>query len=202
MLIQTQNAMNAAEITDKLGLHSLRQRAWVSTSSTEPIYLLTLLSTFNPPVLPPEMVFTKVWSGLRALSERLVTSKVGVVYYPSIRLCFPRKLSHRTIANVHNLNLSSLSIIGAPSHQPFLSLQAVHFHKRRKGGYCTMNQATQVSLAFAFAYAFSQRDISRLWFSLFFPSAWFLASRLSYIWPCNLVFQHGIKAGGRWRITW
>lgn len=24
-----QNAMNAAEITDKLGLHSLRQRAWV-----------------------------------------------------------------------------------------------------------------------------------------------------------------------------
>ena len=26
-----QNAMNAAEITDKLGLHSLRQRAWVSS---------------------------------------------------------------------------------------------------------------------------------------------------------------------------
>ena len=26
------NAMNAAEITDKLGLHSLRQRAWVSLS--------------------------------------------------------------------------------------------------------------------------------------------------------------------------
>lgn len=26
------NAMNAAEITDKLGLHSLRQRAWVSRS--------------------------------------------------------------------------------------------------------------------------------------------------------------------------
>jgi ADP-ribosylation factor protein 1 len=29
LLIQYQNAMNAAEITDKLGLHSLRQRAWV-----------------------------------------------------------------------------------------------------------------------------------------------------------------------------
>ena len=29
-LIFVQNAMNAAEITDKLGLHSLRQRAWVS----------------------------------------------------------------------------------------------------------------------------------------------------------------------------
>ena len=29
ILILLQNAMNAAEITDKLGLHSLRQRAWV-----------------------------------------------------------------------------------------------------------------------------------------------------------------------------
>ena len=29
-----QNAMNAAEITDKLGLHSLRQRAWVSNPSS------------------------------------------------------------------------------------------------------------------------------------------------------------------------
>ena len=27
------NAMNAAEITDKLGLHSLRQRAWVSPAT-------------------------------------------------------------------------------------------------------------------------------------------------------------------------
>jgi hypothetical protein len=31
-----------------------------------------------------------------------------------------------------------------------------------------MNQATQVSLAFAFAHAISQR-VSGLWFSLFFP---------------------------------
>lgn len=29
ILTTMQNAMNAAEITDKLGLHSLRQRAWV-----------------------------------------------------------------------------------------------------------------------------------------------------------------------------
>lgn len=32
LLMFIQNAMNAAEITDKLGLHSLRQRAWVSLS--------------------------------------------------------------------------------------------------------------------------------------------------------------------------
>jgi hypothetical protein len=140
--------MNAAEITDKLGLHSLRQRAWVGTSFIEPRHPLILSSTFNPPVLPPEMVFTKVWSGLQAPSERPAISKFGVIYYPSTRLCFPRKLSQNN-RNIHTLNLSSISIIGAPSHQPFLSLQAVHFHKRRKGGYCTMNQATQVSLAFA-----------------------------------------------------
>jgi signal recognition particle receptor subunit beta len=29
------NAMNAAEITDKLGLHSLRQRAWVCSHSLD-----------------------------------------------------------------------------------------------------------------------------------------------------------------------
>lgn len=32
-----QNAMNAAEITDKLGLHSLRQRAWVITKPLKPL---------------------------------------------------------------------------------------------------------------------------------------------------------------------
>jgi ADP-ribosylation factor protein 1 len=31
--------MNAAEITDKLGLHSLRQRAWVCLSSFPLLYL-------------------------------------------------------------------------------------------------------------------------------------------------------------------
>lgn len=30
-----ENAMNAAEITDKLGLHSLRQRAWVGLVSSK-----------------------------------------------------------------------------------------------------------------------------------------------------------------------
>jgi hypothetical protein len=161
--------MNAAEITDKLGLHSLRQRAWVGTSFNEPRHPLIFSSTFNPPVLPPEMVFTKVWNGLQALSERLVISKFGVIYYPSSD-CFLRKLSQNN-RNVHTLNLSSISIIGAPSHQPFVSLQAVHFHKRRKGGYCTMNQATQVSLAFAFAMLLAKGILGAVVFS-FFP-AWF-----------------------------
>ena len=34
LTLSYQNAMNAAEITDKLGLHSLRQRAWVSPKSS------------------------------------------------------------------------------------------------------------------------------------------------------------------------
>ena len=33
VLTRSQNAMNAAEITDKLGLHSLRQRAWYIQST-------------------------------------------------------------------------------------------------------------------------------------------------------------------------
>ncbi|KAK0117753.1 hypothetical protein ONS95_012079 [Cadophora gregata] len=73
------NAMNAAEITDKLGLHSLRQRAWVSLIFARDIPIPNFRSTFNPPVLPPEMVFTKDWSGSRSPSERLDTSKFGVI---------------------------------------------------------------------------------------------------------------------------
>ena len=35
-----QNAMSAAEITDKLGLHSLRQRAWVSVNLSDFSYMI------------------------------------------------------------------------------------------------------------------------------------------------------------------
>lgn len=38
-----QNAMNAAEITDKLGLHSLRQRAWVRFFILLWLYMLTTI---------------------------------------------------------------------------------------------------------------------------------------------------------------
>lgn len=61
-----QNAMNAAEITDKLGLHSLRQRAWVGSRtlcSTLDMPVNTLHSTSSRLVLPLAMVFTKDWNG-------------------------------------------------------------------------------------------------------------------------------------------
>lgn len=59
--------MNAAEITDKLGLHSLRNRAWVCFFS----FSLCILkfatnnrsSTSNQPVLLPGMVFMRDWNG-------------------------------------------------------------------------------------------------------------------------------------------
>ena len=68
------NAMNAAEITDKLGLHSLRQRAWVSFPPTEirnwhvsdfqSVTLLTLPNSTSSPLAPlPVTVSTKVSSG-------------------------------------------------------------------------------------------------------------------------------------------
>lgn len=57
--------MNAAEITDKLGLHSLRQRAWVShihgLNAQYPIN--TLCSTSSRHALLLVMVFTRVWNG-------------------------------------------------------------------------------------------------------------------------------------------
>lgn len=37
------NAMNAAEITDKLGLHSLRQRHWISVSTS--VFTYTLIDS-------------------------------------------------------------------------------------------------------------------------------------------------------------
>ena len=59
------NAMNAAEITDKLGLHSLKQRTWYiqvglhhssTPNQSQVIY-------YRLHVLPLEMVSMRVWSG-------------------------------------------------------------------------------------------------------------------------------------------
>jgi hypothetical protein len=59
--------MNAAEITDKLGLHSLRQRAWVllpiSVHPTKVVNLSLFHSTSNLPAPPPETVSMRVWNG-------------------------------------------------------------------------------------------------------------------------------------------
>ena len=60
--------MNAAEITDKLGLHSLRQRAWVcirlmNIASETMNDTDNFSSISNRLVLLLEMVFTKVWNG-------------------------------------------------------------------------------------------------------------------------------------------
>lgn len=49
--------MNAAEITDKLGLHSLRQRAWVrhdGTAASESWLIQCFFSTSN--LLAPHLV--------------------------------------------------------------------------------------------------------------------------------------------------
>lgn len=102
--------MNAAEITDKLGLHSLRQRAWVSYLDKKvERHLLIIYSTFNPPVLHPEMVFMKVWSGSHKLSERLVISKFGVPL-PAIRL----SLQAFKQSNVHITTSSYRPLVPLP----------------------------------------------------------------------------------------
>lgn len=77
---ELQNAMNAAEITDKLGLHSLRQRAWVRTFfGAKPESLLTIsCSTFNPLAPPLAMVSMKVLNGSATLSARLAIPRLRV----------------------------------------------------------------------------------------------------------------------------
>lgn len=115
------NAMNAAEITDKLGLHSLRQRAWVSLIKSVPCYIyLLLLSTFNPLVLHLEMVFMRVWSGSHSLSERPDTSKFDVTYYQPDSMCFA---SFSEQSKRSYLNPIILSITNVTSNEPFSSLQ-------------------------------------------------------------------------------
>ena len=60
------NAMNAAEITDKLGLHSLRNRNWyIQVRLLSSVLFFNHLQTFfsRQPVQHQEMVFTKGWIG-------------------------------------------------------------------------------------------------------------------------------------------
>ena len=59
------NAMNAAEITDKLGLHSLRNRNWyIQVNNLHGFlgYIVNLLG-FRPLVRLQEMVCTRAWIG-------------------------------------------------------------------------------------------------------------------------------------------
>lgn len=130
--------------------------------------MLILFSTFNPPVLLPEMVCMKVWSGSHKLSERLVTNKL-LSPTTSSRLFFQSsKAIERPYHNV------SITILGAGSLESSLSLRS-HFHERRKGGYCTMNQATAFFLGCCIAFSFE--NIARL-----FSFSRVFGLRLSYIW--------------------
>ena len=57
--------MSAAEITDALGLHSLRQRSWVGfiSRTSQASMANTTSSLSNLPVPHPAMVSTKAWTG-------------------------------------------------------------------------------------------------------------------------------------------
>ncbi len=109
-LLPSQNAMNAAEITDKLGLHSLRHRGWVSPQAiTSPSANATLTlsrnSTSSPPALRPEMVCTRVSSGSPPPSGRLVISRRTKRDVPSDHT--PSSLSYLLV-----LRTLSLSLVG------------------------------------------------------------------------------------------
>ena len=135
LLINKQNAMNAAEITDKLGLHSLRQRAWVCS------ILLDICHFLISAVHSIYLCYLWRWSLRRFGVARTVSPKgwASVNLASSLPLfdCL-HELPKYNRTNVHTP--SNLSVNGALHHESFWSLH-FHFHKRRKGGHCTMNQA-------------------------------------------------------------
>lgn len=58
------NAMSAAEITDKLGLHGLRQRTWFIQVRNLECHVLSCADRFGRRRVPPAAtVFTRVLSG-------------------------------------------------------------------------------------------------------------------------------------------
>jgi len=127
----------------------------------------------------------RVWSGSQALSERLDITKQRrrLSSLSTIVFCMlPPEQS-----NVH------ISHTSPPYRSLVLNLinHSCLFQRStsRRGArvvHCTMIRALSYLLTVAFG--FSCTDLVGL-FS-------FCASRshLSYIWPCHLVFQHGIKA--------
>lgn len=106
--------MNAAEITDKLGLHSLRQRAWVSSAcaASATIILINLVHPIN-------LCHFRRWSlrgfGMACTVSPQGRSPVNLALYTSHhqpRLCPPSKTFHKQ----SSVTLPLVSIIGAPSY--------------------------------------------------------------------------------------
>jgi hypothetical protein len=76
-----------------------------------------------------------------------------VLCLPSTTIVFCKLPTEQS--NVHITNLSSISVIGALSHDPILVSAAVYFYKRRKGGTCTMIQVLMIPVALALPLAMS-----------------------------------------------
>ena len=89
--------MNAAEITDKLGLHSLRQRAWVCTLSHLVRLRLTHCHSTSSPHAPHRAtVFTKDWNGSATRFAKLATTKRPLPDTCLVRLSTPFQLSQQS----------------------------------------------------------------------------------------------------------
>lgn len=157
--------MNAAEITDKLGLHSLRQRAWVRTAFTASKHHLI------HPVHSIHLCYIRRWS-LRRFG---VACKLPPKGWSSVNLASSITPQSDCVSSAFPHNNRTQRPYSQPllhidhwcSHllQTFLSLQAVHFHKRRKGGYCTMNQARPVFLGCCIRNVFSYGYLQGSFFS-------------------------------------
>jgi hypothetical protein len=94
------------------------------------------------------MVCTKVWSGSQALSERPVISKFGVLLSSTHHDCVLQASSRTIERPYHTTSPPYRSLV--PNLMPILVSSArSYFHKRRKGGTCTMIHALRLPLAIA-----------------------------------------------------
>lgn len=98
-------------------------------------------------------------------------------------------------SNVHNTTSHIDHLVHHP-HEPFLSSQ--RFTSIR-GARVVLYDELGYLVSMAALALHTAMGISRSFFS-FRAFLYWASFRVSYVWPCNLVLKHGIKAGDRWRI--
>ena len=132
------NAMNAAEITDKLGLHSLRQRAWVCISIIRGHHNTqaanTRCSTSNRPARRPVTVSTRVSSGSATRSARPATTR-SLHTKPNANARIALNLGHALQAqSARAFNCARLLEENSRKHSRLRCDDKIESEAREKGG--------------------------------------------------------------------
>lgn len=150
------------------------------------------------PVHPIHLCYVRRWS-LRRVGMACTVSPQG---WSSVNLASSTSNIHDCVfklsqkqSNVHTTTSHIDHLVHHPN-EPFLSSQ--RFTSIR-GARVVLYDELGYLVSLAALALRTAMGISRSFFS-FRASLYWASFRVSYVWPCNLVFKHGIKAGGRWKI--